>query len=197
MREVELKSVVDNLELRRSQVEKAGGKLSFSGELIDKRYGDVTGLLLSQDHVLRLRVYSRGGQITGSLDWKGPTSYEEGYKVREEISTEVIDPDAMARILQNLGFSVILEIERRIWQYQLDSATVRFEQYPRMDTLVEVEGSPESIEHAIESIGLDRQGFTSERLTSFVARFEVRTGQRAALSSRELTGDYRYSSTNA
>lgn len=197
MREVELKSVVDDLNLRRSQVEKAGGQLVFAGNLIDKRYGDATGLLLSRDQVLRLRIYERDGERRGNLDWKGPTSFEGGYKVREEITTEASDPDALALILENLGFSVILEIERRIWQYQLHSATVRFEEYPRMDTLVEVEGAPESIERAIASIGLDRQAFTSERLPSFVARFEARTGQRAALSSRELTGDYRYSSTNA
>ena len=197
MREVELKSVVDDLNLRRSRVEKAGGELVFAGELIDKRYGDATGMLLSQDHVLRLRVYEQGGKRTGSLDWKGPTTYEEGYKVREEISTEASDPDALAQILENLGLSIVLEIERRIWQYLVGSATVRFEEYPRMDTLVEVEGSPESIELAIVSIGLDRAAFTSERLPSFIARFEARTGQRAALSSRELTGDYRYSSTNA
>jgi predicted adenylyl cyclase CyaB len=197
MREVELKSVVDDLDLRRSKVENAGAQLVFAGELIDKRYGDATGLLLSQDHVLRLRVYVRDGERTGSLDWKGPTSFENGYKVREELSTQASDPDALALILENLGFNVILEIERRITQYQLGDAMIRFEEYPRMDTLVEVEGSPESIERAIASIGLNRESFTSERLPSFIARFEARTGHRAALSSRELTGDYRYSPTNA
>src|SRR4029078_9492317 len=176
MREVELKSVVDDLDLRRSHVEKAGGKLVFAGNLIDKRYGDASGLLLNRDHVLRFRVYERDGKRTGSLDWKGPTSYEDGYKVREEISTEVSDPDALARILENLGFTVVLEIERRIWQCELGPATVRFEEYPRMDTLVEVEGTPESIERAIESIGLARDAFTSERLPAFLARFEARTG---------------------
>ena len=127
------------------------------------------------------------------LDWKGPTSYEDGYKVREEISTVVGDPEALARILGGLGYAVILEIERRIWQYALHGSTVRFEQYPRMDALVEVEGQPEAIETTIRAIGLDRSLFTSERLSAFVARFEERTGARAALSARETTGDYRFS----
>jgi hypothetical protein len=59
---------------------------------------------------------------------------------------------------------------------------VRFEEYADMDTLVEVEGSPEAIEGAIEAIGLPRSGFTVDRLVEFVARFEVRTGRRAAIS---------------
>ena len=41
--------------------------------------------------------------------------------------------------------TVILEIERVISQYELDGAIVRFEEYPRMDVLVEVEGGPDAI----------------------------------------------------
>ncbi|MDO8501272.1 MAG: class IV adenylate cyclase [Gemmatimonadaceae bacterium] len=193
MREVELKSVVDDIAARRARVEQAGGTLVYEGTLIDLRYGDAAGEMLMLDHVLRLRIYERDGAREGQLDWKGPTQYETGYKVREEISTSAGDPDALAKILENLGFIVIREIERRIWQYSLGGAVVRFEEYPRMDPLVEVEGPPESIEQAIASLGLERSGFTPERLPAFMARYEARTANRAALSARELAGEYRYS----
>ena len=65
---------------------------------------------------------------------------------------------------------------------------MRLERYPRMDDLVEVEGSVENIERAIDRTGLPRAGFTSERLPDFVRRFEERTGTRAALSAAELAG---------
>ena len=196
MREVELKSVVSDVDATRAAVERAGGKLAYEGRLIDLRYGDPDGQLLIQDHVLRLRVYDSATAKKGFLDWKGPTQYEDGYKIREELSTPVDDPDAMKQILENLGYSVVLEIERSIWQYQLHGAAVRFEVYPRMDSLVEVEGTPDAIESAIKAIGLDRAGFTSERLNEFLARYELRTGTKAALSHRELAGEYRYRSTN-
>lgn len=196
MREVELKSVVDDVEASRAAVERAGGELEYQGRLIDLRYGDAAGELLLKDHVLRLRVYDSASGQSGFLDWKGPTQYENGYKIREELSTPVADPEAMKQILENLGYSVILEIERSIWQYRLARCAVRFEVYPRMDSLVEVEGSPESIEAAIELIGLDRSGFTSDRLNEFMARYELRTGQRAALSGRELAGEYHFRPTN-
>jgi predicted adenylyl cyclase CyaB len=192
MREVELKAVVDDLAHRRSIVETAGGRLEYEGRLIDKRYGDANGRMALADHVLRLRVYESGNERRGSLDWKGPTSFESGYKIRDEISSDIHDPDALAQILENLGFSVILEIEREIAQYDLDGAAIRFEKYPAMDVLVEVEGIPEQIEKAIAATGIDRGTFTSERLSAFVARYEARTGQRAALSSRELAGDYAF-----
>lgn len=192
MREVELKSVVGDIEAARAAVERAGGKLVFEGALIDIRYADNAGEMLSSDHVLRLRVYDSGETREGHLDWKGPTHYEDGYKVREELSTSAGDPDALAVILANLGYVAVREIERRIVQYSLNGATVRFEEYPRMDVLVEVEGSPDEIEKAVEATGLPRSGFNSDRLADFVVRFEERTGRRAALSSRELSGEYRY-----
>lgn len=192
MREIELKSVVPDVAEARRSVEAAGGTLEYEGELIDLRYGDAAGFLVESDQVVRLRVYRRDGSDDGYLDWKGPTQYEGGYKIREEISTPIGDPDALERILAKLGMAVIRDIERHIAQYRLDGAIVRFEQYPRMDSLVEVEGSPEAIEAAIRAIGLPREGFNADRIPAFVARFEARTGQRAALSGRELAGDYRY-----
>ena len=184
MREVELKAVVDDLDKRRHLVENAGGKLEFDGQLIDRRYGDPSGRLVLVDHVLRLRVYETPNGREGFLDWKGPTQYDRGYKVREELSSPIGDPEALADILENLGYSVILEIERHIWQYSLGQATIRFERYPFMDDLVEVEGPPDAIEKGIAALAIDRAQFNADRLTDFVARFEARTNKRAALSSR-------------
>ena len=196
MREVELKAVVDDLDARRRQVERTGGTPTFVGKLIDARYDSARNELLSRDHVLRLRVYERDGRKEGHLDWKGETRYEDGYKVRDEISTSVGDPDVFAAILANLGLRVVREIEREIAQYSLAGATVRFERYPRMDDLVEVEGSPEEIEKAIGLMGLPRNTFTSGRLADFVLSFERRTGLRAAISSRELRGEYLFSDSS-
>jgi hypothetical protein len=50
-----------------------------------------------------------------------------------------------------------------------------------MDDLVEVEGPPDAIEKGITVIGLDRSGYSADRLTDFVARYEARTGQPAIL----------------
>lgn len=193
MREVELKAIVDDLDARRKQVERAGGKETFVGKLVDLRYDSARSELMDRDHVLRLRVYETDRKKEGHLDWKGETRYEDGYKVRDEISTSVGDPDVFAAILANLGLRVVREIEREIAQYSLAGATVRFERYPRMDDLVEVEGSPDAIENAIGLLGIPRAQFTTGRLADFVIAFERRTGQRAAVSSRELRGEYPYS----
>ena len=182
MREVELKSVVDDVPERRSRIESAGAKLVYSGRLLDRRYDFPDRSMTLRDHVLRLRIYENADVTRAVLDWKGETRYEHGYKIREEISTPAEDADALAKILEMLGFIVTAEVDRRIFQYELGDAVMRFEEYPLMDSLVEVEGSPEAIESAISVLGLPRTGFTSDRLTDFVLRFEARTGQRAILS---------------
>jgi adenylate cyclase class IV len=199
MREVELKGFAtsdDEAEAARRRLVSAGASLAYEGRLEDRRYDTPDKSLALRDHVLRLRVY-RGERLTTSLDFKGPTGYADGFKVRDEFTVGADDPVALARILEAMGYVITREIDREIVQYTLAGATVRFERYPRMDILIEVEGSPEAIEAAIAALALPRARFTAERLPDFVLKFESRTGQRAALCDRELDGDYRYSPYDA
>lgn len=197
MREVELKAVVDAMEARIANVERAGGRLVFRGRLEDCRYDTPDRQLRSRDDVLRLRVYRDERGVRAELGWKGPTRYEDGYKVRDEIGARSPDADALRQILDRMGFVVTREIDRDITQYELYGATVRFERYPRMDDLVEVEGDPGAIERAVEAIGLPREAFTSERLFDFVRRWQERTGESAALCDRELSGEHPYALEDA
>jgi predicted adenylyl cyclase CyaB len=200
MIETELKALVPDLAGARRRVESAGGRMTFSGRLEDRRYDRSELSLASVDHVLRLRVYrDASGQVSrASLDWKGPSSTTGAYKQREELNCEVAsDPEQLAQILDRLGFTVTMQIDRQIWQYELEDAVVRFERYPRMDDLVEVEGTPDAIERAITTMELERDSFTAERLPDFVRRFEARTGRLAALSDAELAGAVRYDVSNA
>jgi predicted adenylyl cyclase CyaB len=197
MREVELKAVVDDWDARRKRLEHAGAALTFHGMLEDRRYDSEDRALAARDHVLRLRVYRRGDDVRAELGWKGKTRYEEGYKVREELQAATTDPDALAEILLRLGYVVTRAIDREIAQYELDGTVVRFERYPRMDDLVEVEGTPEGIEHAITVLGIARPAFTTERLPDFVRRYEERTGARAVLCDDELRGAAHYSLEDA
>jgi len=192
MLEVELKAVVNDLAATRKKIEEAGAKLTYEGRLLDRRYDIESRELADRDEVLRVRRYESSGSTKTYFDWKGPTQTEGAYKIREEISTRVDDFVATEHILDKVGFVVTMEIDREIAQYELVGATIRFETYPRMDVLVEVEGVPDAIEQAIEALGMSRGEFTSERLLSFVSRFERRTGVRSALCESELAGDSQF-----
>jgi predicted adenylyl cyclase CyaB len=196
MREVELKGAVDDPAAVVAALRAAGAELVYAGRLEDRRYDTPARTLAGRDHVLRLRVY-REPLPRALLDFKGPTRYADGYKVREEFSVQAGDAGELARILAALGYVVTREIDRRIEQYRLGAAVVRVEHYPRMDVLVEVEGEPEAIEDAIAAMHLERERFTAGRLPDFVRAYEERTGERAALCDRELAGDYRYAVADA
>ena len=191
MIEVELKSLVHDVEASRAAVERAGATLVFHGRLEDRRYDTGDRALTARDNVLRVRVYRDATSTKAQLDWKGPTKRENGYKLREELEAMVENADALVAILDRLGYEVTIAIDREISQYEYEGAMIRYERYPRMDALVEVEGTPEAIERAVAVTGLPREGFTSERLTEFARRFEARTGTRAALSHASLADEAR------
>jgi predicted adenylyl cyclase CyaB len=192
MLEVEVKAVVDDLAARRERLAAAGATQAFSGQMLDLRYDTPERELAAVDHVLRVRVYRSPQGETAQLDWKGVTRIESGFKTREEYTTGASDLAGLTAILEALGYVVTREIEREVWTYRVGEATVRFEHYPRMDDLVEVEGTPDAIERAIEQLGIERSAFSAERLPEFARRFEARTGERAALCESELRGEYRY-----
>jgi predicted adenylyl cyclase CyaB len=197
MLEVELKSVVDDVERRRANVERAGAVLVYAGRLEDRRWDTPDRALLAKDHVLRVRTYRDDVGVRAELDWKGPTRREGGYKLRDELETKVGDPDALGEILTALGYEVSIAIDREIVQYDLEGTMIRFERYPRMDELVEVEGEPEHIERAIAILGLPRDGFNTDRLPDFVKRYEERTGARALISDADVTGESPFDHSNA
>ncbi|MEO8620738.1 MAG: CYTH domain-containing protein [bacterium] len=197
MLEVELKSVVDDIARRRAAVEAAGAVLVFDGRLEDRRYDTPDRALTTRDNVLRVRVYRDAHGERAELDFKGPTQLDTSYKVREELEARVTNADALVAILERLGYIVTIAIDREILQYDLDGAMIRFEKYPRMDVLVEVEGQPDKIERAIEVLGLPRNGFLTDRLPAFAQRFEERTGTPAAVSYAALAGTEHYDVSNA
>ena len=191
-REVELKARVEDVGAARRNIENAGAVLVFDGRLSDRVYDTPVRTLAAQDLVLRLRTYSSDLGVSAHLDWKGPTSREDGFKVRAELTTGVTDPDALSTMLERLGYEVIREIDRNIAQYELSGAgpekivVVRFERYPRMDTLVEVEGTPSRIEAAIQALGIPRDQFSTDRLVDFARAYEARTGRPAAVCDSDL-----------
>jgi predicted adenylyl cyclase CyaB len=184
-RELELKAVVPDPGAFRERLRTAGAVSRFSGRMTDLRY-DRAGELASRDEVLRVRTYHHlDGRAEAILAWKGPTLRSPGgYKLREEIELPIAASAAdPGRLLTALGYSPVHVIEREVEVYALHEATVRLETYPRMDTLLEIEGEPAAIERAVVATGIPRSEFSAESLAEFVRRFEERSGHAAVLAT--------------
>jgi len=183
--ELEVKARVTAVASLRRALRSAGARLEFRGTMLDRRY-DRARELTRGDQVLRLRTYRPGGRGGGRahavLAWKGPASARGGYRHRAELEVAVSDPAALQALLVRLRYRVTLAIDRQVEVYRLGGATLRLERYPRMDTLLEVEGPPAAIERAITAIGLPRERFLSESLPFFTRAYRRRTGRRAQLA---------------
>ena len=181
--ELEVKARVEDPDALRAALTGAGARLEFRGEMIDRRF-DRKRALARRDEVLRLRMFqpADGTPAYGVLGWKGKQSRRGEYRLRAEMEARVADPDAVVTILEQVGFTVSLRIDRRVEVYRLGQAILRIEWYPAMDVLLEVEGEPGAIEQAIAATGLAREAFLPESLPYFVARYEARTGRVALLA---------------
>jgi adenylate cyclase class IV len=197
MRETELKAVVPDEAACLAHLLQAGATMVSSGRIEDRRYDYADLRLTIRDIVLRLRVYRNSEGAKASLDWKGAASFEAGYKHREELSVAIADAGQMSAILTALGFVVTRAIDRAVQVLHLGECVLRLERFPRMDTLLEVEGPEASIEAAIRASGIPRDAFVADRLYMFVNRYQARTGQRAAISDDESRGHYAFSLEDA
>ena len=181
--ELELKArVPDPASFHRAMTD-GGAPLVFRGRMEDRRY-DRNGELTATDVVLRTRKLSPDeGDPEMVLGWKGPVRISEhGYKLREELEYRIEGGASPAPMLLALGYVIVHAIDRRIEVYAHAGATLRLEQYPRMDALLEIEGPPAAIEVAIALSGIPRSEFLPDSLSAFVDRFEKRTGERALVS---------------
>lgn len=188
--ELELKAVVPDAAACRAHLRAAGATPGFGGLLHDRRF-DRDGALLARDEVLRVREYRHpDGTADTQLTWKGPTRRSaDGYKERDEIEVAIARGGAApADLLHALGYAPVHAIDRFVETYRVGDASVRLEWYPRMDVLVEVEGTPAGIEAAIAATGLPRAEFTAEPLAVFTRRFAERGG-RPALALDELESE--------
>jgi len=181
--ELEVKARVDDADALRAALVRAGAKLDFRGDMIDRRF-ERGRTLAQRDEVLRLREFrpADGTPAYGVLAWKGPPSQRGEYRHRAEVEARVTTPAPMVTILEQLGFAVSMRIDRRVEVYRLGQAVLRLEWYPEMDVLLEVEGEPSAIEGAIAATGIARDRFLPESLPYFVAQYEARTGQAALLA---------------
>lgn len=103
--------------------------------------------------VLRVRTIAGGPAL---LTFKGPATYRDGVKTREEAELAVDELAMMLRILDGLGYRPSLEYRKSRETWQLDGALVA------LDTLdfgrfVEIEGDDEQVRRIASQLGLEME----------------------------------------
>ena len=140
---------VDHSRLR-AALRKRGAKLTGSYREENYRF-DGPGKS-TRNTTLRLRVLNGGPR--GVLTAKGPATFSEGVKIREETEIDVADAHATLDMLEQLGFRVawIYPKERQMWM--LDGVAVTLDVL-EFGWFVELEGPVSVLPELALSLGLD------------------------------------------
>ena len=115
--------------------------------------------LLAADKGLRLRVALdvNTNQTEALLTHKGPVG-EGQLKKRQETQTIVANPQAMAKILEQLGFMQHLRYQKRRQSFELDACRVELDEIPHLGKFVEIEGPDDkAVMKCREKLGLSGQ----------------------------------------
>lgn len=117
---------------------------------LNLRFDLADGSLLAKRQVLRLRMDTHA-----RLTFKGPGVLVEEVLQRKEIEAVVSDFEATKRLLEALGYQVVMMYEKYRANYQLNSLVVSVDETP-FGLFVELEGeSPDQIRKAAKALGLD------------------------------------------
>ena len=150
-REIKLK-VEDLGEIEKKLLEMGA---RFKDHCFERNYlFDRDGELFRRGEALRLRVCDQRAVLT----YKGRPIKDPNFKVREEIQTGISSPDAMAKILEKLGFRPAFYYEKERKNYLAGDVLVSLDRTP-LGNFVEVEGEPEAIDRICRSLGFSRNHY--------------------------------------
>ncbi len=154
----------------RAALQRAGARLLEARVFEDNLlFDDAWGALRAAGGILRLRRVPRGGLLT----FKGARRVEDGLKTREEIETEIGDPDALQVLLERIGFRPAFRYQKYRETWSLLDQTVVVDETP-IGEFIEIEGVAEGIHRVAEALGFSRADYLTD---SYVALFFASGGQ--------------------
>lgn len=154
MKEVEVKIRNIDKELIIKKIEKLGAAKIFTGRVIDYRFDTPDRDLSRQGKALRIR--QKGRYIY--LNLKGKKKSIDNITGREEIGVKLSNFKIMHKILNELGFIKIFELNKYRTEYRLDKITFDIDEYLGMPPILEIESdSYEAVEKYIEELEIQEK----------------------------------------
>lgn len=165
--EIELKLRVESHGPVRQRLKEVGAGFLEAVLETNHIYDRPDGLLRKRGCGLRMRsaVPLDGAASRATLTFKGPR-LATTLKSREELEIGVSDAEALARMLEGIGFVRILRYEKRRESWELDGCRIELDEPARLGLFVEIEGPNERTILAVQ--GKLRLDHAREIPTSYV-----------------------------
>ncbi len=154
MKEVEVKiRNINKAEIIR-KIEKLGGKKIFTGRVIDYRFDTPDRDLSRQGKALRIR--QKGKYIY--LNLKGKKKSIDNIIGRDEIGVKISNFKTMHKILNDLGYIKIFELNKYRTEYRTEDITFDIDEYLGLDPILEIESDTfEKVEEYIDKLEIKNE----------------------------------------
>ncbi len=155
--EIEAKIKVPDLAAVRRKLQAAGATRTGK-ELETNNFFDTPDRSLqSSDKGLRIRVaVDETGKSHCTVTMKGPLQKAQ-FKTREETEFSADRPEAVRKMLENLGYQLTLSFEKRRETWAFSGCEVALDEVPYLGTYVEIEGKSASDEAAARDVTAARE----------------------------------------
>ncbi len=174
-REVEVKIRIDDIEVLRARLGRAGAKMHRRVLEQNALFDTAEASVRRSGRILRLRIetpVSRdrkpNGKLRGILTSKAPVprtansrASQSRYKERLEREVIVLTPDDLRARLLGLGFRLRFRYEKYRTSYRLPGVHIELDETP-VGTYLELEGTPQSIESSARKLGFIPADYRTE-----------------------------------
>jgi adenylate cyclase class 2 len=149
--EHEIKVPVASLAAVRARLE-AAGAARRERETFEENWvlDDGAGSVRSSGCLLRVRRWGARAFLT----FKGAATFAGGVKTREELETEIADPEAVLKLFAALGFTAVRRYQKHREAWELGGVAVALDRTP-IGAFVELEGPPAAIAEAAATLAID------------------------------------------
>jgi adenylate cyclase class 2 len=179
-REVEIKFRIDAIDALTGSLKAAGFRLiTPRTHEMNTLYDQPGGKLRRRGALLRLRQYGPRWTVTYK-DRKGPQSGR--HKSRREIETQVEKGEAMAQVLEAIGFSPSFRYEKYRSEWSDSTGHVVIDETP-IGNFGEIEGQPQWIDATAEHLNIPVKSYLKESYAELFAAWKRKTRSKA----REMT----------
>lgn len=160
--EIEVKYYIADLPALEAKLKRLGA------QMVQQRMHEINLRFDTQDEELKraFKVLRLRQDKAARLTYKGPSHYQEGARLRQEIEFEVSDFESARRFLEALGYQVSMMYEKYRAAYELDGVEITLDELPYGD-FAELEGpDPNSLRTVNRKLGLDWEARAGDSYTT-------------------------------
>ena len=161
----EEKEIVENIQ---SEIEKKINKQFFTEQIVDI-FLDKSRELKKRNCELRLRKQGEKYYLT----YKGKVDTSQGYKIREELETQISDGIVLESMFKRMGYKKIREVKKERKFLNYNNCLITIDIFKKIGFVIEIEGTQHDIEKTISFFSLNRQRFKAQTYTDVLKLYHI------------------------